>query len=406
MTIATKRTHKVAQRQAAPAAAQVSPAARIFMDLVHGYSYVGKGNDRWLPLHNLTFWAGAGFSKSWDNRAPVGKELFAISDQQLENTVNSGALSRLFGFEPLEDLDMDKLRQLVYFLDMNEKYPDVRPRYVDEQNIAMLRASLRLAVFRRYQTISEINYLDEKTGKFSLTTCKPNQNTIIDFFRFLKRQADGSSGLAEGLRSHFVTTNYDFVIETILDSVYGLDDSFFLYTYRGFTPRTISGRPNVEPVHDHYLVQTFIKLNGGFEIIRSKDGYELQYHRRTEEDLLSNPPVMMLPSREQDYSDPYFRTIFPKAVRLMRDSRVLVLVGYSLPLDDALIRFILRQFAEEPEDAFDKHIFYIDPMDDTCKMKLISDVWPSERADRRLSVHLFQGGFSDFAAECLKLEAS
>ena len=30
----------------------------------------------------------------------------------------------------------------------------------------------------------------------------------------------------------------------------------------------------------------------------------------------------MLASREQDYTDPYFRMIFPKAVRLLRDSRV------------------------------------------------------------------------------------
>jgi hypothetical protein len=68
----------------------------------------------------------------------------------------------------------------------------------------------------------------------------------------------------------------------------------------------------------------------------------------------------MLPSREQDYSDPYFRSVFPKAVRLMRESDILVLVGYSLSEDDALIRFILRQFAEDGEDAVGKHVFYID----------------------------------------------
>ena len=73
------------------------------------------------------------------------------------------------------------------------------------------------------------------------------------------------------------------------------------------------------------------------------DGCELcRYIREKNEHI----PVLMLASREQDYSDPYFRTIFPKVVRLMRDTSILVLVGYSLPEDDALKalfdRFLLR----------------------------------------------------------------
>ena len=39
----------------------------------------------------------------------------------------------------------------------------------------------------------------------------------------------------------------------------------------------------------------------------------------------------MLASREQDYTDPYFRMISPKAVRLLRDSRVLILVSLHPP---------------------------------------------------------------------------
>src|ERR1700726_3827266 len=89
------------------------------------------------------------------------------------------------------------------------------------------------------------------------------------------------------------------------------------------------------------------------------------------------PPVLMLPSREQDYTDPYFRTIFPKAVRLMRDSKVLILVGYSLPEDDALMRFVIRQFAEEAEDGRDKVIFYIDPLPRETKLARLKSIFPS-----------------------------
>ena len=111
----------------------------------------------------------------------------------------------------------------------------------------------------------------------------------------------------------------------------------------------------------------------------------------------------MLPSREQDYTDPYFRTIFPKAVRLLRETLVLVLVGYSLPDDDALVRFILRQFAEEAEDGRDKVIFYISPTKDKAKRAALSQVFPAISDIGVPEVFTYQGGFDAFAAECLLL---
>src|SRR5690606_37486329 len=130
---------------------------------------------------------------------------------------------------------------------------------------------------------------------------------------------------------HFVTTNYDYVIETILDNALGEDDTHFLYTYRGFTPNLVVGQPNIAPVHDHWLAQHLLKINGGFEILRHGDRYTLDYSDRSPAVVADDPPILMLASREQDYSDPYFKAIFPKVVRLMRDTTVLVIVGYSLP---------------------------------------------------------------------------
>ena len=139
------------------------------------------------------------------------------------------------------------------------------------------------------------------------------------------------------------------------------DNSLFLYTYRGFTPSHIVDQPNMAPVHEHWLVQHLLKINGGFEILRRGEGFVLDYSRRPPEEVTAEPPVLMLASREQDYSDPYFKTVFPKVVRLMRETTVLVVVGCSLPQDDALIRFFIRQFAEEPEDGRGKVVFYIGP---------------------------------------------
>src|SRR3954471_12967573 len=58
---------------------------------------------------------------------------------------------------------------------------------------------------------------------------------------------------------------------------------------------------------------------GGFEVVSSGNGYELDYDHRSTEALVAAPPVTMLPPREQDCSDPDFRSVFPKAVRLMRE---------------------------------------------------------------------------------------
>jgi hypothetical protein len=158
----------------------------------------------------------------------------------------------------------------------------------------------------------------------------------------------------------------------------------------------------MSPVHEHVLVQHLLKINGGFEILRRGGGYVLDYSKRPAAQIMRDPPVLMLASREQDYTDPYFRAIFPKAVRLLRDTMVLVLVGYSLPEDDALIRFIVRQFAEEAEDGRDKAIFYIGPGSDEQKRDILRKVFPSMKSVGVPALFTYNDGFDAFAAECLR----
>lgn len=181
-----------------------------------------------------------------------------------------------------------------------------------------------------------------------------------------------------------------------------MQNDMFLYTYRGFTPIQVVNEPNMAPVHEHWLVQHLLKINGGFEILRRGDDYILDYSSRSPAQIILDPPILMLASREQDYSDPYFKTVFPKVVRLMRDTAVLVIVGYSLPADDALIRFFIRQFAEEPEDGRGKVVFYIGPGNDQEKRAVLEEVFPSmEREDAPMLI-TYNSGFDAFAAECLQ----
>lgn len=378
----------------------VSSAAGAFAQFVKYYTFHQGPVPKPSDLTNLTFWAGAGFSKSWDSRAPVGNELFTLKRKSLEDVLDYTVLDRMLGTRG--NLTPEDLRQLVYQLDMYEKYPDVRSRYIDPQNIPIIRAGLRAAVMNRYEEIAPINYRDDETNKFLLPSVTPDQKRILAFFDTLRRCSDGSNFFAEGIRVHFATTNYDYVIETILDNIVGYDDSFYLYTYRGITPSEIVGFNPRVVTHQHWLVDHLLKLNGGFEILRTGERYLLNYGRRERDKIIEQPPVLMLASREQDYTDPYFKAVFPKAVRLMRDSRVLVLVGYSLPDDDALMRFILRQFAEEPEDGKGKCIFYIDLLDREKKLERLKSVFPSIETYRVPQVYTFEGSFAAFAAEALQ----
>ena len=164
------------------------------------------------------------------------------------------------------------------------------------------------------------------------------------------------------------------------------------------------GQANIRPLHEHWLAGHLLKVNGGFEIYRDGVGYILDYGEREKAEMLARSPVLMLPSREQDYRDPYFQDIFPKTVRLLRETKVLILVGYSLPKDDALIRFILRQFSEEPEDGRGKWIFYIGPESNEDKRKAISRVFP-EVEDMEVYIPrlcMFEGKFEEFAKKCMK----
>ena len=410
MKAATRRTRKTSTPKPSRSTKrpQISEAATAFMKLVKHFDYQQVDGPKSPRLTNLTFWAGAGFSKSWDPKAPVSEDLFTLKTGLLEHaadtfhTADAFALSRMFRFDLSDNISYEQFRQIVYELDMYERYPDIRPRYIDDQNLRLFRAALKSAVVRRYAQITNLNYFDPQSQKSLCSNPTQAQQDIIGLFDYLLKREDGSELLIEGIRTHFVTTNYDFVIETILDCFLRGEDYLYLYTYRGFTPARVGNEPNIKPVHDHRLTWHLLKINGGFEILPRGENYLLDYSRRNPSDIFNHPPVLMLPSREQNYDDPYFRTIFPKVVRLLRETKILVLVGYSFPEDDALIRFILRQFAEAPEDGRGKYIFYIDPCSDRKKREAIVQVFPM--IEKRVpKLYTFKGGFEAFAAECIRL---
>lgn len=397
------KTKKDADTKKAKRSAVIDPAVQTFVEVVNALTYKNGPDAAAAPLRNLTFWVGAGFSKAWNGKFPTSAELFRISGREADRIADPGALERTFGIDMLGGLDFDRVRAFVYQLDMQARYPDVRSRYVDEQNIKAIRAALAAALVGRFVEITGMQPFDRGAAKFRIEEPTPEQQEIIAFFNDLEHRDDGSQDVVEGLRTHFISTNYDNVIETILDNIIGEDDSTFIYGYRGVSPVEIEGMRPAKVMHDHWLVRQLIKINGGFEVLRHGDGFVFNYDNRTPAEIAANPPVVMLPSREQDYSDNYFRAVFPKAVRLLRETTVLVIVGYSLPEDDALMRFIIRQFAEEAEDGREKILFYVDPSDNATKRDRLETVFPL-RNGRNPTVVPFNGKFNKFVSQYLRAQ--
>lgn len=375
-----------------------SKSPKFFSEVVKELSYKGKESS---PLSNITFFLGAGFSKSWDNKFPISNELF-----QIDNNYWTKKTKFLFGFLTTHGLDgsldltPELLKQLVYQLGMYKKYPEIRPRYIDEGNISLIEAELRKLVISKFAEIAPLYYFDENIGKVKINhPLNDEQKSIITFFSNIQEQSTGSEGLAEGIRLNFLTTNYDLIIEAILDYTLSEGDSSFLYTYRGLTPNKICGVEDLNLVHDNYLCNNLLKINGGFEIFKSNTGYSFDYRESILKNCGNNPPQIMLPSFEQDYTQDYFKAIFPKAIRLLQESAVLVLIGYSLPEEDALLRFLIKQFAEDKEDARNKIIFYIDMMTEDEQLKRLRSVFPYSENYPNFNIITYSGSFNDWLNE-------
>lgn len=374
---------------------KMSKSYEIFSELVKHFSYKGKGNGL-APLCNLTFFMGAGFSKSWDENFPTGYELFSFKyeDWSTQTVFLEGYLHS-HGYDESKDLTPELFKELIYQLGMYIKYPDIRPRYIDEGNIKLVEKELRALVFHKFKQTARIYEFNEEKAKIEIDhALSAKQKEIIAFFHSLNKHTDGSQGLAEGIRTNFITTNYDSIIEAILDNSIGPDDSLFLHTYRGVTPNKIRGFEAGNVIHDNWVVSNLFKINGGFEVFKNDDGYEFNYLKKDNKNLRSNPPQIMLPSNEQDYTQDYFKSIFPKAIRLLQESKILVIVGYSLPEEDALLRFLAKQFAEDNADGDRKFLFYIDLSSEEDQSKKVKRIFPQMNDVRGLDFVPYSGSFT------------
>jgi hypothetical protein len=304
-------------------------------------------------------------------------------------------------------MSLTRVKDMVYALEMFGQYNAILPRYLDSGWVEECKGELAAWVQDSFEQLVGLGYWDSGTQKFpGPEPSNLAQRDILKFFRHLSDLQTGARGVAEGVRFHFITTNYDFVIETILDNLVGAEDSYAIYTYRGFTPTAVNGSSALKATQMHHLTQQLLKLNGGFELVETSEGLEVDYRRRSAADRRKRRPVIILPSRAQDYDTSYFRQLFEKAIRLLRESKVIVVVGYSLPEEDALLRFILRQFAEELEDAVGRFVIYVDPRDRSISEQAAQELFSYSGRLNLPQIAVYEGTFSAFVNDFLALATS
>lgn len=361
---------------------------------------------------NVTFVLGAGFSNSWDARYPVGTDLFDFSEDDWRSL--SPALAdflQAINFYT-DDLRIDRAAflDIVYQVGMLRKYPPIRHRFVDDYCLALIERELRFLVYRKFAARAPAPRFGARGLAFD-DALTEEQAAILSFFGALARHAavDTSRGPAGGrIRLNFLTTNYDFLVEALVDSATGQarggrgrGGAASRALYRGFTPVRFCGHADVATLIRPHASGHLLKLNGGFEVFELGKEFEVDYRPRSDADLQANPPEIILPSRAQDYDLPYFQGLFPKAVRLLQESRVAVLVGYGFPDEDALLRLLLRQFAEAPADGRQRELYYIDLESESTQRSRVKTVFPHADGEGGLAVVPYQGTFGQWCEAAL-----
>lgn len=353
-----------------------------------------------MPPPVVTFWCGAGFSKAWDPRAPTDGELFSFDVEELEALPNLRHILHVMGWEQYQRLDFERFKALSYAMDMQVRYPDIRNRYIDSQNLGLAINEIRALIWRRFHARCDLHAISDGSLRFDDSPPSEGQQAILDFFSALERCARRSGFGPLWPLYHFITTNYDFTLERLQERIEPSETPVFDRFYRGITPSSICGRSIWEQA-PRRLDRNLLKINGGFELQSRSDGFgfDFDYRARDEQEVRRDPPLLILPSQVQDYGERYFQQVFPKAVRLLRETSVLVIVGYSMPPEDALLRFILRQLAESPDDARGKHVFVVDTKNHATIRARLEELlfsigrigWPRE--------HYYSGKFEHFCAE-------
>jgi methyltransferase-like protein len=171
---------------------RISP--KTFSKLVDNYSYESfpLSQGRIAPLTNITFFVGAGFAKAWDICYPTGDELFDLSDlDSFKSAMETSIFKRTLGYRASEEITPRILKNIVYQLNMQLRYPSIRTRYMDDNSIKIVLNEIKALIQKNFENKIPINYWSDETDKFPLPQkLSKEQKDILRFFRYLSLQQE------------------------------------------------------------------------------------------------------------------------------------------------------------------------------------------------------------------------
>ena len=94
------------------------------------------------------------------------------------------------------NIDASLFKDIVYQIGMMRKYPEIRPRYIDDQNLDMVERHLRYLVRKKFEQTAPLYYQGAGEKLEFATEPADGQLDILKFFRLEKLTSDGSRGIA------------------------------------------------------------------------------------------------------------------------------------------------------------------------------------------------------------------
>ena len=328
---------------------------------------------------SLTLFVGAGFSMAWNEKYPNGNQLFAIDKKDIERyrKYSFVSLAESFNLKWLsqdEGHELEKLAEvfcnLKFQIDIYKKYPTLLPSYIDKSTIKHVEASVGLFVKDRLE-----GFVGKKELSMNLDKRLPkSKKAIFKFFESLKERTSGLS---------FITTNYDLVLDRLIVNT-GLEPQPIRGIFDESSFQSQNWCPKLQSC-------SLFKLNGGLEIYPIDNEFRVIYENVS---LNEKSPKVIVPSKEQSYTDNYFKSIFVKACNKLRDSNRLIFIGYSLPEEDHVIKFLLQSFVDT--EVLDKEIYIIDHgLENALKVKdKLVKLFPTLANNEAIKV--FNGTFNEF----------
>ena len=339
---------------------------------------------------HIIIFCGAGFAKAWSLASPLSKDLFQIPTTAFKE---SESLLRLVDYLRKGDdgyLTQGDLKEIVSFLDLCTHHHFLLGNLMDQYSPRRLQSELTRAIKDHFRDIHYINYLNAKTGRLPVKTKKsPHRRVMVKFLSQLLHDHCEFTQNHSGVELCFVTTNYDYCVESWIQESIG-KEPIFDKLYRGFTPSYMNGEENSQYLMDHPYGLKLFKLNGGFEITENSTGFAIDYRSSV------TNPVMILPSSYQDYGSKYFQCVFDKAAVAFRRADLILFVGYSFPPEDSLIRRLIWLFVEDQRPRMTKKIICINRKGSQAVEKQLREIFDSTTLD--LSAYTLE--FQNFCQGC------